>query len=876
MQEIQKFAIKNIYCSPAQDQQYRFKLVRVTRKNYPVRRSVKVCNEERKLPNDSNRFHVYVVGTVPTEMLNLLRKDRNWYKNVWYNAEQDMNARNIIMQFYDCNGINFPRKNVYYSSGWGGDLVIAIEIDPMMSRLFDVESCAYMRLYSNQYFDTAEFNDGTGRVGIYCDSVVAGSNTDKVRLQSKVAELEERGGKTLVYVNGMYADKVTLGIPDNSLIEIVYDSSIITRESYRIGSLRTFLSEKDSNLKYFVFREKTLDNILYEDDLEVYVTHSTDTHVSGLYYYQHKAEALTNVTDKDFALSTQFVNNQAQYLSDQLGGSLSNKRITLLTRRSGYNRPLVYSALKLHELYNLPDGKEFEVISNTGYTLPEFRVESLENSKYFQVASIESIRLLTNTLATEAVGYNGVSYYYGKTPTVSSLKTLDVPYLYRKSSTAYEYNVLGLMTGTYPSFGPAYTTDSDLTRHVEFIQGVALNEAGKLHSLNEPITLRDSEYRVLVAQYNGVNRISVWEDVTDDPICTYTDNTVTVNEGGDKRVRIFYFDEPHIEDLQLKTVDGGLVFPLAVWEDRGEGVRSFKLDLPYDNIEVFLNGNRLVYEVDFFIDFPYIGICNKSYFKYDDEYQHIHIRCTGYNLDKDAINKKEIRGFVSHGVLTRNNYYDIREDRVYSTFINGKIVDNSTIKFSETDNTVRVANPLNGLPYTMVEHMVSIKDVTGTTTLPYYLSNMEINKKISDLYNIIYPEPPVNDFNIIGDHHYLYSIVTAKIIHDLLDGNIPSSVYTTPYDDSTIITLLNNSYKRELKLDPINYNLPDNIIEIHPHYGNDTITVNLYQFRFLTNLVRVLTKGKPERINLSGYLTISNETVEVTNTLSTPGGITVL
>ncbi len=876
MFEIQKFAITNIYCSPSQDQQYRFKLVRVTKKGYPVRKTVTLYNDSRRLPNDSSKFHVYVVGNIPTDMLNLLRKDRNWMKNIWYNAEEDMNARNFIMQLYDCNGVTFPRRNIYYSTGWEGGLSIAIKIDSVMDRLFDVEACAYMRLYSNQYFDTLEFNDGTRKPGIYCEASVATNNVEKNRLQNKIAQLEAHGGKTLVYVNGYYKDTLSLSIPDNSLIEILYDNSIETRESYRIGSLRTFLSERDNILKYFIFRDKTRNHILYEDDLEVYITRSTDLDTTGLYYFQHKQEALTNVTDKDFAVSTQFVNNQAQYLTNLLGGSLPNKRITLITRKSGYNRPLIYSSLKLHELYKLPQDKEFEVMSNTGYTLNEFRVEHLENSKYFQVASIDSIRLLTNTLAAEAVGYNGVSYYFAKTPTKTNTRSVEVPYLYRESSTAYEYDMTGKLLGHYPSTGPMYTAQHDV-KQVEFIQGVPSNETVKLHHLNESIPLKQSEFRVLVAQYDGVNRISTWEDITESPLCVYTQNTVTVNDTGLKRVRIFYFNEPHIEDLELEFVDGVLVFPLTVWEDKGTGVSKHKLDVVYDTVEVFLNGYRLNYKVDFFIDFPYIGICNKTHIDYSLDKQLIHVRCTGYNLDKEKINHTEIRGFVSHGVLTRNNYYDIRDDRVFSTYIDGRLVDNTTIKFSETDNTVRIDNPLNGKPYTMVEHMVSVKEVTGTSTLPLYSYNSEINKKISDLYNIIYPEPSVINFNVIGDHHYVYSPVVSKVIHDLLDGNIPISLYTTPYDDSTIHNLLTNEYKLHLKLDPIRETLPDNVVEIHPHFGNTTISVNLHQYRFLTNLIRILTNGKPNKINLSGYISINKETIDVpTPSGMSPGGITVL
>ena len=88
----------------------------------------------------------------------------------------------------------------------------------------------------------------------------------------------------------------------------------------------------------------------------------------------------------------------------------------------------------------------------------------------------------------------------------------------------------------------------------------------------------------------------------------------------------------------------------------------------------------------------------------------------------------------------------------------------------------------------------------------------------------------------------------------------------TPYNDDTILQLLNDKYRILYKLDPILKEFPDNVIAIHPHYGNSPIELSLYQYRFISNVVRIITKGKPERLNLSEFITITTTyNTEVTN-----------
>lgn len=857
MLEVQKFAVEKIYCAPSQDRQFSFSLARVTKPNFPLKRFITVYNVNKALPDTTNAYHVFVLGNLNPSFLNLLKQYRNWFKDVWCNAQDDMNTRNFIMQLYNEQGVMFPRAHVFYSFIDENSIIFAIRCTESIQRYFDVNSFKYLRVYSNAYFNSIEFASLPTKLGIMCDLALVTTNNDKVALQTKIKNYEKNGGKTLVYVNGYHTDNLNLNIPDNSYIEILYDQSILSKEKFPISSLRTFESTRDNKLKYLVFRDKIVDTIQYDDDNEIYISTPNGLVTKGLFFYEHRDYAVRNVTDKDYSLYTSFVNNQAATLSTLTTGSVSDKVVVLYTRKSNLNKKLIYSAAKFHELYKLPQDVELDVLSNTNYTITELRAETLENSDYFRLAGAPKLKEITKELATSALGYNGVTYYFGNSPVVldTTERNINVPLLYHKQSYAFEYDHTGKLTGQFVTNGPLYTASSPQTKYVEFLKGTTPNHFGSYLAPDAVHTLRDAEYRILSAYFNDITRMSNWEDITDNAnVCTIVGNTLTLNEQSGKKIKIVYLDEPLVYNLDLPIVDGVLHFPLAIEEDRGTGIQNHTIDLPYRSVEVFVNGKKCNYELDFFASLPYITICNKTYLDYTKETQSIHIRLHGYTLDKADINKQEIRGFVNNGVLTRNKYYDIRDDRVFSIFVGGTLRNRKWVHYAEDDNVVRLTHPLNGVPYVMSESLIPVKEVTGLPTLPLFEKNAKMNDRVSNLFNQIFKEPTINEFNLIGQKHYIYSPTVSKIIHDLLDGNIPATLYTTPYDDSTILQLIDGKYKTLFLTDPIKYLKQDNIVEIHPHIGNATVAVNLFQYRFLTNVVRVITQNNPARINLSGYI----------------------
>jgi len=879
MLPIVKFGLEKIHANPHQDKQYSFKMVRVTKPLYPVKRDTQLYQVKKHLPNNQDFFHVYVLGNISPKILNLLKQNKNWYRDSWVNVEEDMNERNYVLQVYNDLGVIYPRSDIYYSFIDEGSIAICLRVTPTNKRLIDVESMRFIRVYSNDYFRTPEFKSSSNPVGIYCIKTFVETNIHKVNLQILANTLKADGGEVLLYVNGFYTSNINLHIPDFSIVELLYDRSIVSKEKVSISELRTFTSIMDNKLKYLVFRDKSKDYLQYQDDVDFYVTTNNELFNKGVFFYKHKDLAVRNVTDKDYAIYTDYINNQAAYLSEKEGGAVQDKNIELIVRRSGVDKPLIYSSLKLHELYKLPQEVEKNVLSNNGYTVTELRAEHLENSDYFKLVAACSLKYITNELCTSAVGYSSIKYYFANTPTNSITENnIDVPELYQQPSYAYEYNSEGKLINRNETIGPMYTRSSSLVKSVEFIKGRTPSNYDRLYNHNDTIVLRDSEYVIMSAFFENSTRISSWEDISNNTdIISIENNIVTLNEINGKKVKIIYLDQPLTYDLNIRVVDGVLFFPLTINEDRGLGVFSYHLDLPFTSLDIFLNGYRLDYKIGYNLSFPYVNICDKTHIDYTKEEQHIHIRVHGLPTTKELVNSKHITGYVSHGVLTRNNLYDIRDDRVFSVYIKGRLQNRNNILFAEEDNTLRVNSDINGLPYSLVEHELSTKEITGVSTLPIYEKNSLLNEKISDLYNLVYKEPDIDKFNVIGDHYYLFSPTVSKVIHDMLDNNIHPRVYTTPYNDSTILNLLEEKYKYILATDPIKINHPNNLIEIHPHYGNTTIEVNLHQYRFITNLIRIITGNKPERISISGYLSITTTNDETaTSNGFIPSGITVL
>lgn len=861
MKEIQRFAIDNIYCSPTQDRQFAFEMRRVNKPSQPYKSVFTIFNALKNLPDTTSYFHVFTLGNLPPKLLNMLYQQQGWFKDVWVNVSEDMALRNYIVKVYNEDGKVFPRQHLFYSFIDQNSLLIAMRVGPEITPAYGVESFKYMHVYSNAFFQSTYFQTNNTRIGIDYRYECVYNNVNKVNLQTYVSQMRANGGDVFIYVDGMYTDEITLNIPDGAYVEIVYDQSIKSVERFNISTLRTFDSLLDNKLKYMIYRTNRSPYIDYNDDTELYIQQTSGLVKKGLHFYKHRDYVMRNVTDKDFSLVSSYVNNTAQALSTQVSGSLSDKQIVLYMRHSARQMQLKYSSTKLHELYKLPDDVQKDVISNHNYSLDIFRAEQLENSYYFKVAGATKVSEITEFLASSAVGYNGISYHYGDALIADPTNlTVRVSELYQGQSIAYEYSADGKYMGMYPTYGELYTKTSPAVAYVEFQAGyVPPYMPPLLDNDSPPYTLLypDDDYVVYAAYHDGVNRQSSWDDITSTAYVIKTGNTLTMNLPVGQKARVLYLKQVNVGQTTVDLDSGVLEFNLTERIDKGTGLAYYPADVAPTSLAVYMNGNRLAHGIDMHLDFPRAYITSKKYIDYTKPEQEITFRMTGYTTDKTRINNLDVVGFVNNGALTRNRYYDMRDDRVCCVFVDGKVKDKSTLRFSETDNTVRLTDPSNGMPYTVSEHIIPVKAMTGVSTYELFATNHLKDKKISEFFNLIFPEPNLNQFNAIPTAHYMYSPVISKMLVDILTGVIPSTTYTTPYDDLTILNLFDNRYSKEMKVDPVRMGFQSVLVEIHPHLGNTPVNLTLHQYRFMQNAVRLLTNNKMDQVNLSGYLSIS-------------------
>ena len=860
MYPAQKLALDKIYAAPNQDRQYSFKLVKVH--NRPSKRFIEVYHVVKRLPNDTSKFVVFTIGQLNPNFLSLLKQAKHWFRDEWIRFSDDMTQRDYIAKIYNPKGYMFPRNKAYYSFINESSIIIALELDEYTYRKFaNPHEYYYLNVYTNLYFATNEYNSLPNKIGIDYIANFVTNNVQIANMQNWLNTRLTSGGNYYCYVDGVYVDQLHLNIPNNSYIEVIYDQSVISKEYYTIDDLRTFNSTLDGKQKYLLFRPNSTNKMLYYDDNEHYIVHPDTIPKKGLLYYNHKDYSCRNVTDKDYSFYSLYVNNTANYVTEITSGSIQEKQIVIYVRNSGIDDELIYSSLKLHEFYSLPVNIQKDLLANSSISFTEFRSETLEASKYFELARANSISDITKELATEALGYNAISYYLAHS--TKEATTADVPLLYQEPSTVFEYNSAGVLLGHYSTTGPAYIPHNSSCSYLEFLYGQKpTTTTNDIYPNAASIPIRHPEFRVYSALFSSGLPIQQWQDITNDTsVVTINSNTIEVNEIPGKMVRVVFANTPIIQDFTIViSTDLIMYFPLSITEDRGLGINNYPLDYPYKNIEIYLNGKKLIQNLDYFMKFPYVAIVNKSYIDYSKTQQDIHVRMYGFNSDISKINELESAGFVNHGVLARNNKYDVRNDRNFTAYINGKYYPRSSIIWAEDDTTARIAHPLNGAPYVIKEPFVPIKTLTGLDTVEYFNHNKELNKRISDLFDTIKPEPTIDQTNAIPTPHYLYSITISKIVSDILDGQIPSSVYTNPYNDMDIINLLSSpNYKNLVELDAVKngYPLSTPLVVIHPHPGNTSINVNIYQMRFINNVVRVLTNNNPSKIVMDGHFTVT-------------------
>jgi hypothetical protein len=119
-----------------------------------------------------------------------------------------------------------------------------------------------------------------------------------------------------------------------------------------------------------------------------------------------------------------------------------------------------------------------------------------------------------------------------------------------------------------------------------------------------------------------------------------------------------------------------------------------------------------------------------------------------------------------------------------------------------------------------------------------------VDKEIEDYLSLYLPQAPGEIPNPIPAWYRVYSPLCTKLIYDMIDGVINMSEFEEEYTLDWLRERM-RGYDWLLKYDP---SLKDEVdlqhVIIHPHPENDPVALNIYQYRLLDRVIKVMLDGR--------------------------------
>jgi len=855
---LQQHAYKNVWCTPNQDKQAIFKPARLTDLN-GAWMDFRVMWTKHKLPDQRSRFHIYQIGQIHPLLLGLQQSS----KNVWISLADACIEMQMMADVYTVKGYQIHRSQIWYKVTPERDLILAIRI-PEYDRIpIDlVQETIYVRLYTNAYFQSARANSQDNIV--YVKGIQAVTTADIMAIQQVLNVYKAKEvGTTRCFVNGLLVDTIDLiTAKPGDYMEFVFDGSVKKIITFDIGSLPQFESTLDNVYKFLLHYAGETDIIDYMDDVDLFLVKEDGQRYKGLYYNKNNPKAMRMVTHKDYAVPVQFLTAYAE--EGSIFAPLNSLKLVLHVRNSGYDRPLVYEENRVRDLYKLDDEDLLQAMLGVNALVDVWKVENLENSAYIGLMS-KNLGAITVDDVQNAYGYNAISVLIADTPQhtqlVSTLQRVQLPSALAMDCTVYEYDADGYMVGhSVHNSGTSYTCANPTTRLCEAISGAAdigLNSFWNVrtHSIDP-----DQNYRFYTCGKIGNILDNVWVDVTGSGQYTIINSVVTWVNNPDTTYTLVRPSKKHIYyELDYFAVDGLITFSLREWR---EDLQTFRtMAVPMGELDLFLNGKSLIEGLDYIVDFPRIVVNNKEYLvNPDTQPQKLGIRFSNFcKSDMTRPNVPDI-GFVQYGVLSYNNKYDIRHDKVNRVNIRGALYRWDELNYGEDDFDIHVVDVMNGSPYSIRDIIVPMNDYLHQAdekidpTFALRAKSMAIDKAISDYMTLKIPEKKPQPPSAIPALYQVVSPFFNRIVHDLNSGALWDAKFIEQYSD-VFVRETCQRYEYLLAWDPVtDKNLLDpNFVVVHPHNTDGYIDMGVYQYKFLTRVALIYGSN---RISLSGSIRV--------------------
>jgi hypothetical protein len=876
--QLLRHAIANVWCNPAQDRQFVYRLARLTPR-YGSHTHIRLFYEQLELPQLDVYYHIYQIGKAIPRRLGLPLKTRTWMRFSDL-AESEL----LYSELYLDNGVQFPRFNSYIRLTENRNLIVAV---PINDRIGDLEdSPLYLRVYSNAYFES---DRSEGRRYIHCNGIRAKTQDDILLLQRELRLLtEDLGGYPYHFVNGRYVQDLSLTTAQvGDVLEYVLDGSIKRLVEFEVDDLPAFHSKLDTVRKYILhYDDPTVQQIEYLDDVDVFLINPTiQNRFTGVGYHRNETDWLRMLTHKDYSVPADRVKNLAlshpedpRHLENSNRWSSTKwttpkgKRLQVFIRHSGYERPLVPEASRIQELYRLSSQQIIEAMTGTDAVLGLWRAENLEQSAYVRTMSADPYvihpisyndptvddvaKKQQQELMGELYGYHAAATILANTPSPVENRNgalyAELAYEHWKNATVFEYDSAGVLLGWYyhPN-GKHYPVRNPTCKTVEVLTGQGSKSPNTVYGSGSVTIPEGHNFRVYVTpMWRGIPQ-GQWVDITDMSALSdygYLDTSTTPHvwrwlDDSDAVYGAVRIDDAfYCREIQMNRHAGHLSFSVMTVETH-QGVRGeTELQIPYGQFDLFLNGRSLIEGLDYRVEWPRVTLNNYEYLTPD--VQKIVMRAHGFcHPDLTRLENDEF-GFIQYGVLSNNHRFNVHEHKVRRIVVGGSYHRDSDLEYAEDNANVVIENASNGAPYQIQTPPVVFREVYDNDLLAREIDD-EKDRAVSDYLTLKLPHPRVGTSDFIEQPYRVFSVFANKVMHDLLNGVLYPEGIKDQYGEDDIREWC-QPYEWLLAIDICNTDYDDAHIEVYPHWYTEPVELDLYQYNFYVRTLEHYLRHRPD------------------------------
>lgn len=893
-------AKQHVWQEPSQDRQFNIGLGRLTKNGGFIGSTPvlwhRVLSPTRHEPG--RKFHhLYQIGQISPITLNLVD---SLVPDQWRSAQEIVDGLNILIEVYFESGGIVPLSHVWLMRDFTDNLLLCIWNNPntdygILKTVSGFNGdVSYVpisgdsdklitRFYTNSQQSNTQFNQmsGVSLDSVKTTSLVINNVSDYNQYISATSAIRNefnQKGMGLWYEDGFLVNAPT-GYDDSKrgkTFTFVWDETFKFRQFFALKDIPTFVSERDNGRKkYLLLCDTVYDVIDYYDDVDFYLVAGTPGDFKGVYLNRAGDKNIRQVTHNAYAVDADMVLSYAR--RHEFLESNKNTHILIQVREGGMSKPTLSQSNRIDELFKLPYSLILNAFRNTDSVAEEWRAATLENSDYIKLMGAQSFEL-TPELVTGAYGYPGITTSVLNPIGVVNSGLVDVPVGLQVPErwsglgqrTVFCYNESGMYLG--------YLNNNDTRRHILvsgrypatrrvecFRMKTVLNgEFSGIHYNKDVIgpDLEEYGFRAYICPLVNGRPTEKWDDVTGSVFYTFipgTDKTMPrfewnwdllSNAGQVGCIKVNKYVLINAFKFTKANYSGVLSFTLTALHDWSNSFELRTQTIAPAVIEVFANGEQMIQGIDYHIDFPVIVLNNASALKFSE----VDITVRSYGCgDPDTMQPYPPveTGFVAGGYLSLNGGYDITKHRSNKVVLNSRVVDKSTVRFSEYAQSGSLY-PTDGRPYMVLDYVVNVEPFATESTTSLYKSMRDTDTRLGEYLTQFLPEVVVDQAVVQTGRWSLVSPVVSSILHAFLDGYMDSDRLPPTFSLQDMDDWFDR-FRWLLKYDPAFINIDPRYTDIIPHPYEGPMQCTAQQYSFVEKICSFYLNS---RVDLTNYVEI--------------------